>query len=289
MAGSWTAIIHSMGGGVDVAHRRRIADERVWRQGMTTQSRMAAGSRLRVARTRGALSGLLLVVLGAWAALVPFIGPYFDFAYTPAPNLAWMWTAERGYMEVAPGVAAVVGGLILLFSTSRVMAIFGAWLGIASGAWLILGPPLAGYLRVDLGQPDPASDLRVRTLESLFFFYATGAAILFVASFALGRMSTHSVRDVRAAERRAAGFAASQERVEPAPITARDTVPPADSVEPVTYERERVVDAGAYERGRVAEPAGPEFAPGRVATDSRLEPDPRVATREKDIPESSER
>jgi hypothetical protein len=46
----------------------------------------------------GALGG---VVLGAWAALVPFIGPYFDFAYTPAMNEAWMWTAERGYMEVA--------------------------------------------------------------------------------------------------------------------------------------------------------------------------------------------
>ena len=258
---------------------------------MTTQSTMAAGSRLRVARTRGALSGLLLVVLGAWAALVPFIGPYFDFAYTPAPNLAWMWTAERGYMEVAPGVATVVGGLILLFSTSRVMAIFGAWLGVAGGAWLILGPPLAGYLSVDLGQPDPASDLRVRTLESLFFFYAIGAAILFVASFALGRMSTHSVRDVRAAERRAAGFAASEQRVEPAPITARDTVPPAEPLEPVTYERERVADDGAYERGRVAEPepAGPEFAPGRVATEGRLEPESRVASREKDIPESSER
>ena len=204
-----------------------------------TQSTMTAGSRLRIARTRGALSGLVLVVLGAWAALVPFIGPYFDFAYTPAPNLAWMWTAERGYMEVAPGVATVVGGLILLFSTSRVMAIFGAWLGVAGGAWLILGPPLAGYLSVDLGQPDPASDLRVRTLESLFFFYAIGAAILFVASFALGRMSTHSVRDVRAAERRAAGFTASEQRVEPAPITARDTVPPAGPVEPITYERER--------------------------------------------------
>ena len=170
-----------------------------------TQSTMTAGSRFRVPRTRGALSGLLLVVLGAWAALVPFIGPYFDFAYTPSANQAWMWTAERGYMEVAPGVAAFVGGLILLFSTSRVMAICGAWLGVAGGAWLILGPPLAAYLNVDLGQPDPASDLRVRTLESLFFFYAIGAAILFVASFALGRISTHSVRDVRAAERRAAG------------------------------------------------------------------------------------
>ena len=66
-------------------------------------------------------------------------------------------------------------------------------------------------------------------------------------------------------------------------------MPPAEPVEPVTYERERVADAGAYERGRVAEPPGPEFAPGRVATESRLEPESRVATREKDIPESSER
>jgi hypothetical protein len=52
-----------------------------------------------------------------------------------------------------------------------------------------------------------------------------------------------------------------------------------------------VADAGAYERGRVAEPepSGPEFAPGRVATEGRLEPESRVASREKDIPESSER
>ena len=62
------------------------------------KSTVAPGSRFRVARTRGALSGVVLVVLGAWAALVPFIGPYFDFAYTPSANQAWIWTAERGYM-----------------------------------------------------------------------------------------------------------------------------------------------------------------------------------------------
>jgi hypothetical protein len=253
---------------------------------MMTESTTTAGSRFRVPRTRGALSGLLLVVLGAWAALVPFIGPYFDFAYTPSANQAWMWTAERGYMEVAPGAAAFVGGLILLFSTSRVMAIFGAWLGVAGGAWLILGPPLAAYLTVDLGQPDPASDLRVRTLESLFFFYAIGAAILFVASFALGRISTHSVRDVRAAERRAAAFTAREERVAPAPTTAPET---SSWAEPTTYEHERGPDAGADEHGRLAEPTEPAFAPGKDATERRAETESRVARHDNEIPEPSER
>ena len=42
---------------------------------------------LRVPRTRGVLSGLLLVLLGAWGALVPFVGPYFHYAYTP--DTAW--------------------------------------------------------------------------------------------------------------------------------------------------------------------------------------------------------
>jgi hypothetical protein len=44
----------------------------------------------RVPRTRGALSGVLLVLLGAWGALVPFIGPYFQLAYTPGN--VWVYT-----------------------------------------------------------------------------------------------------------------------------------------------------------------------------------------------------
>jgi hypothetical protein len=38
---------------------------------------------LRVRRSRGVLSGLLLVLLGIWGALIPFIGPYFHYAFTP--------------------------------------------------------------------------------------------------------------------------------------------------------------------------------------------------------------
>jgi hypothetical protein len=160
-------------------------------------------SRRRVARTRGALSGLLLVILGAWAGVAPFIGPYFDLAYTPQPNDAWHWTAARGWLEVAPGAAVFLGGLILLASASRPMTLFGGWLAALGGAWLIVGPPLAGPLNLDLGSPDPTRSSNIQALTSLLFFYAVGAVILFFASVALGRVSVLSVRDVRAAERRA--------------------------------------------------------------------------------------
>jgi hypothetical protein len=161
-------------------------------------------SRMRVPWTRGATGGALLLVLGAWAAVVPFIGPYLDFAYTPATNTAWLWTAVRGWFEVAPGAAAVAGGLLLLAGTNRAITIAGSWLGIAAGAWLIVGPSLTGVLDQTMGSPDPASTTNVQALEALFFFYGVGALILFVASAALGRLSVQSVRDVAAAEQRAA-------------------------------------------------------------------------------------
>jgi hypothetical protein len=45
-------------------------------------------------RSRGQTSGgLLLMLLGAWGALIPFVGPYFDHAYTP--DTAWTSTSGR--------------------------------------------------------------------------------------------------------------------------------------------------------------------------------------------------
>lgn len=148
------------------------------------------------------MSGVLLVVAGAWAALVPFFGPYINLAYTPAPNDAWHWTADRGWLSVAPGAAAFLGGLLLVFSASRVVTSLGGWLAAAGGAWLIVGPPLANTLNLNLGVPDPTSSTGVQALTALLFFYAIGAAIVLLAGLALGRLSIRSLRDVQAAQRR---------------------------------------------------------------------------------------
>jgi hypothetical protein len=170
----------------------------------TDMSSNIRASRYRVPRSRGALSGFLLLILGAWAALAPMIGPYFDVAYTPAPNDAWHWTAARGWLEVLPGAAAFVGGLLLLLSASRVMTMLGGWLAAAGGAWLVVGPPLADAMNISLGVPEPAGGTTHRAFDAIVLFYGVGAAILFIAGTGIGRLSVVSVRDVQAAERRAA-------------------------------------------------------------------------------------
>ena len=96
---------------------------------------------LRVPRSRGALSGVVLVLLGVWGALVPFIGPYFQFAYTP--GTVWVYTPARLSLEVVPGLATAAGGLILLSSANRAFAAIGAWLAALAGAWFIIGPTLS--------------------------------------------------------------------------------------------------------------------------------------------------
>ncbi len=64
--------------------------------------------RLWMPRSRGAVCGLVLIVLEAWGALIPFVGPHFDFAYTPDRD--WAWNTARGWLEVVPGGLTALGG-----------------------------------------------------------------------------------------------------------------------------------------------------------------------------------
>jgi hypothetical protein len=121
------------------------------------------------------------------------------------------------------------------------VAIAGSWLGIAGGAWLIVGPSLADVLDQAVGTPDPTSSTTVQALEELFFFYGVGALILFFAASALGRLSVQSVRDVTVAEQRAARAEATAaaaptaegEQASPRPAAAAGEPPqPAAQHEP---------------------------------------------------------
>lgn len=160
------------------------------------------GGRFRIPRSRGAASGLLLVLLGLWGALIPFGGPYFDFAYSP--DLPWVWTDSRGWLEVLPGAVVVVGGLMLARSGNRATAMLGGWLAVAGGAWFIVGRAFASM--VDMGQigvPAAATPGKTVALE-LAFFSGLGALIVLIAALALGRVSVRSVRDVAHVQQRTA-------------------------------------------------------------------------------------
>lgn len=159
----------------------------------------ARGGYMRVPRSRGALSGLLLILLGAWGALIPFIGPAVNFAYTP--DQAWTWTAARGWLEVLPGAVAAFGGLLLLVSSNRATAMFGGWLAVIAGAWFVVGPSFAGPLGIgDVGTPVATGETK-RALLEISYFYGLGAVIVFLGASALGRLSIRSVRDIKYAQR----------------------------------------------------------------------------------------
>jgi hypothetical protein len=80
------------------------------------------------------------MLLGAWGALVAVVGPLFDYAYTP--DAAWTMTYGRWILQVLPGAAVFVGGLVLLVATTRVAGLVGGLLAAAGGAWFVLGPIL---------------------------------------------------------------------------------------------------------------------------------------------------
>jgi hypothetical protein len=166
---------------------------------------------LRVRRSRGVLSGLLVVLLGAWGALVPFVGPYFHYAYTP--DKAWAYTTGRLWLEILPGAAAVLGGLIVLASSYRPAAHFGAWLAALSGAWFALGGLIGPtWIGMHMAPGSPVGGTASRAGEQIGFFTGLGVAIVLLAATAIGRFSVISVGDARRAARAEAAAAAAGSR-----------------------------------------------------------------------------
>src|SRR6266700_1672162 len=153
---------------------------------------------LQMRRSRGAFSGFLLILLGLWGALIPFIGPYFHYAYTP--DKAWTYNTGRLWLELLPGAAVFLGGFLLMIAKGRHTALFGAVLAVAAGAWFTLGPALSPLWNnhVAMGGAPASTTVYMRIMEQLGFFTALGVVIVFVAAAALGRVAavTSGIRPV---------------------------------------------------------------------------------------------
>ncbi len=152
---------------------------------------------LRIPRSKGALSGVLLVLLGIWGALIPFVGPYFHYAYTP--DRTWDYTSGRLWLEILPGLAAIIGGVLMLISRFRPVAVLGTWLAAAGGAWFALGGLLARKWTTIPSVGTPVGGTGHMVLEQVGFFIGLGVVIVFAAAAAMGRLSVVAARDLAAA------------------------------------------------------------------------------------------
>jgi hypothetical protein len=199
---------------VATEHEKR--DDHTTQSTQTTQTghpgRLTMHDRMHMPRSRGAASGLLVVLLGVWGGLVPFAGPAFGYSFTP--DVSWQWTTGRLLLEVIPAAATVLGGLAMMGSASRISGAFGAWLAAAGGAWFVVGQwvsTLWNHGVMQAGTPTASTDAG-RVAEWLGFFLGLGVLIVFLAAMALGRMSVVSVRDVeRVRERRLDDEAVAQD------------------------------------------------------------------------------
>jgi hypothetical protein len=181
-----------------------------------------------MAKSRGAVTGPLLMILGAWGALIPFIGHAFGYGYTPSNT--WTWSAARGWLEVLPGAVTFVGGFLLTASSNRIPAMIGGWLAAAAGAWFALGTVVspwwsAGDIGLPVGTPSHA------VWERLGMFTGLGVVIVFLAAVALGRISVIGVRDVEAAQARSID------------VTDTDTVTDDEVLTPATPNRDAAVSS----------------------------------------------
>jgi hypothetical protein len=161
---------------------------------------------------------MLLVLLGAWGALIPFIGPYFHYAFSP--DHAWTYSTERLWLEVLPGAAVLLGGLIALVASTRPAAVFGAWLAALGGAWFVVGRPLSALWTTGgtVAGGHAVGGTVIRAAEDIGFFTGLGVVVLFFAAMALGRFTVVGVKEATAAQE----AQAAQDR----PVAA-ETVPAA--------------------------------------------------------------
>ena len=155
-----------------------------------------------IPRTRGVLCGILLVLLGAWGGLVPFVGPYFNFAYTP--DKAWAYSSGRLYLSIIPGAVALLSGLLMLITRSRALGVLSGFLAALAGAWFVVGYAIilvaTKSTTINPGVPVHSSVAGAiptirQTAEELGFFYGLGVVIVFFGAVAMGRFSMIAAKD----------------------------------------------------------------------------------------------
>ncbi|MGH3263199.1 MAG: hypothetical protein ACRDNS_14520 [Trebonia sp.] len=143
---------------------------------------------MRIRRSHGIFGGLLVALLGIWGGIIPFVGPYFGYAYTP--DTVWTYNTGRLWLEILPGAGALLGGLLIMTARSRHVALFGSLLAVASGAWFALGNVFAPLWTTAAPAGVPASSgISMRVLEQVGFFTGLGIVIVLIAAAVAGRIT----------------------------------------------------------------------------------------------------
>jgi hypothetical protein len=153
-----------------------------------------------IPRSRGGICGVLLILLGLWGGLAPFVGPYFHFGFTP--DKAWAYNSGRLYYSIIPGAVVLVGGLLVAGTRNRGVGIAGGLLAVLGGAWFVVGSSFVFYVlkkTISAGGPIGTATSGLRFyLETISLFAGLGILILCAGAIAIGRFSMVAAQDLAA-------------------------------------------------------------------------------------------
>jgi hypothetical protein len=134
--------------------------------------------------------GFLLVALGVWGAIVPFVGPEFSYPFPAGSDIgSWEWSETTWRLSLLPGIGAVYGGLILLglLGSVRIAPAVGALIALASGAWFVLGSEFSRLWTTP--PPDGTGSDWMVIATNLGYHEGLGLAIVALSALALGMLA----------------------------------------------------------------------------------------------------
>ena len=156
-------------------------------------------------------AGLTILIGGLWGALIPFVGPYFHYGL--GPDRTWTWTTGRLYLDVLPGIAAIIGGVLLMAAGPWPTGRLGALIALVAGIWFVVGPDLSYIWQAGGAQGVAHGSRTVRVLEAVGYHTGLGVLIAALAAYALpGFLRAPAPAPVAATEGAAAGAAATAPR-----------------------------------------------------------------------------
>ena len=150
--------------------------------------------------------GAAIALIGAWAALVAYVGPTFGYPMPPGSDQpAWDWSASHTWRHLLPGVAAVVGG-VLIFTASRSRVLAGSLVALLAGIWMIISPfVVRAWLDGGGGGGGGDASTVMSIITPLGYHHVPGILTLGLSAFLIGRLTARetSRRDEDSEERRA--------------------------------------------------------------------------------------
>ena len=137
--------------------------------------------------------GIALVLVGAFGALVPFVGPLFGYKMGSTGAVITDWS--RVTLHLIPGLVAILGGLIMVGGGSR--SRLGAVLALLGGIWFTVGPEIRpAWAGSDGGMMMMGGNVWSTIASSLGYHDGTGVVIIVLAAYGLGAISAHSTSGV---------------------------------------------------------------------------------------------